>query len=270
MKKKKCGFFLNLKGHKCPNIGNNRMNIEGFIEPHFQPVFSVLTKEVYAQEALLRFKGRDTLPVSLFKQWEKSGLVCAVDLAMIRSVKKAVQSPAGKRLNELTVGINISSRTVQEDPREFVDEAKKVLMAAKQVIIEITETYPVLDLQKFIHFAKMCRDSGIAIALDDCAPNSQFLDPVFLRMTRPDIIKVDGHFYHTCFERGAISPLGDIVKSAKIYRAKIVAEHVDCKEKLSFALRAGIMYAQGNYLGGPAPLRHSLDQIALPRRPRGR
>lgn len=246
------------------------MNIEGFIEPFFQPVFAAWTREVYAHEALFRFKGRDTLPASLFKQWEKSGLVCAVDLAMIRSVKNAIQSPAGKRLNGLTVGINISSRTIQEDPREFVEEARKVMTRAKQVIIEITETYPVSDLKKVIHFAKMCRDFGIAVALDDCSLDSQFLDPVFLRMTRPDIIKIDGDFYHTCFERGAISPLVDIVKSAKIYRAKIVAEHVDCKEKLSFALRAGIMYAQGNYLGGPAPLRHSLDQIALPRRPRGR
>lgn len=231
------------------------MNIEGFIEPYFQPVFAAWTREVYAHEALLRFKGRDTLPVNLFKQWEKSGLVCAVDLAMIRSVKNAIQSRAGQRLDGLAVGINISSRTVQEDPREFVEEAKEVMTRAKKVIIEITETYPVSDLKKIIHFARLCRESGIAVALDDCSLNSQFLDPVFLRMTRPDIIKVDGDFYHACFERDVISPLVDIARSAKIYRAKIVAERVDCEEKVSFALKAGIMYAQGNHLGGPAPLR---------------
>lgn len=229
-----------------------KMNIEGFIEPYFQPVFSAGTREVYAHEALCRFKGRDTLPSRLFRQWEKSGLVCAVDLAMIRCVRKSMQTSKGSRIS--TACINISSRTVQEDPVNFLHEARSAKDDGKKVIIEITETYPIIDHGKVINFARNCRESGIVIALDDCSLDSQFMDPLFLRMLRPEIIKVDGEFFNTCFERDVISPLSEIVASAKNYRAKTVAEQIDCEEKIKFALRAGIKYAQGNYLGIPEPI----------------
>lgn len=226
------------------------MNIEHYIEPHFQPVVYGDSREIYAFEALFRFKGEHRLAPHLFPLWEKSGYVKAVDLAMMRSVHKALLEQEEK----IRVAVNVSALTVEETQDAYIAEVIKLQPAAQKVIVEITETFTIRNPKKFSEFSDRCKDAGIYLALDDCGPNHVFSCPDFVRSIKPHFLKIDGVFFNLCFTNNAKGPLQELFSVAREAGATLVAEHIDSEEKRQFASKIGISLLQGNFIGLPGRL----------------
>ena len=226
------------------------MNIEHYIDPHFQPVVYGESREIYAFEALFRFKGENGLSPHLFPLWEKSGYVKAVDIAMMRSVRRALLEQEEK----IRVSVNVSALTVEETQGAYIAEVIKLRSAAQKVIVEITETFTVRNPKKFSEFSDRCKDEGIYLALDDCGPNHLFSCPDFVKAIKPHFLKIDGPFFNLCFTKKAEGLLQELFSVARDSGATLVAEHIDSEEKRQFASRIGISLLQGNFIGRPARL----------------
>lgn len=224
--------------------------MQNLLEPLFQPITDA-TGEVYAYEALLRFKGEPgNSPLASVKRWEKTGFIRVVDLAMLDCIGQALQ--ASKLRPRLAV--NVSIATIESAGPGYLAELQRLAGSARRLVIELTETAPVRDASALLRFASACRANGFLIALDDCAPGHPYGTAAFLGNLRPELVKIDGPFLQESFRTGHIAPLRELIDTAHKFKANVIAEHISSQELRDFALYLGVNLLQGYAVGMPAPL----------------
>ena len=226
-------------------------HIQFDIRPHFQPIVTSHRHKVYAVEALLRLPDVSTSRDILFRQWEATGEVVDIDMAMVRRVICALRASSAP---PHTIGVNVSALTVAVAPDAYLAEIAALAMQAERVIVEVTETFPIPDLTAFVYFARRCEELGVFVALDDCTPEHEFCSPVVLHRVRPHILKIDGMLFNDCFVHGTVKPLVEIIKLATSIGAATVAEHIATRDMRDWASRLGVGLLQGFYFGEAAPL----------------
>lgn len=227
-------------------------NIDQFLAPQFQPVVVAQNQLIYSLEALFRFKDQGRLSPKTIRNWEQSGFIKTIDLAMTRCICAAIQ----KQKTRFRISINVSVRTILDAAHEYIEAAAKIIPYTPRLIIEITETYAIPDEKIIIikEFADECRRRGIRIALDDCSPDHLFWKEGFIKEINPNYLKVDGEFLDSCYRHGARGPIGELGIMAKKIGARLVGEKIDSPEKYIFARDAGIVLLQGHHFGTPEPL----------------
>lgn len=224
-----------------------------YIDPVFQPIALGKSLGVYALEALLRFRGGESnaAPSSLIRIWEKSGFIAVIDIAMILKVASELKCYPKK----YRISVNVSVRTIEDASKECIEALSKLGEVALKVIVEITETYPVTNKSAVSRFASSCRDRGLLIALDDCSPGRQFISREYIRLFKPNFMKMDGPFLSDCFscdsKRDDFRRLVDLANAAK---SIVMAEHVDSKAKLDFVHGVGVRLTQGFFIGKPVKI----------------
>ncbi len=226
-------------------------NIDRYVTPNFMPIVLSRNKHVFCFEALFRFAGQTRLSGSQLRAWENSGYIRNIDMAMIRCVIRDVEKMA---LQKRKVAINVSVRTIIDICDAYIEEIKKLAKITNRLIVEITETWPADKISTLIDFANKCKALGIAIALDDCAPDNYFWCADVIREISPDFIKLDGHFLDSCFRSRVTGPIKDILRIAEKHNAFLVGEYIDSGEKFRFSKNAGITLLQGYHFGAPSPL----------------
>lgn len=222
------------------------------LEPLFQPIVDA-SGVTYAYEALLRFKGRSNdSPQFIVEQWEKSGFISVVDLAMLSSIGTAVKTASWRP----RLAVNVSIATIERDGAGYLSELGRLAKHARGLIVELTETAPVNDLGSVIRFARQCRAHGYVVALDDCRPGHTYGTAEFLGSMRPDLVKVDGIFLQDSFSSGHTDPLREMIRVAHSFKARVIAEHISSESLRVFALSLGVNFMQGYAVGMPASLPH--------------
>lgn len=222
---------------------------EALIEPLFQPIFD-RAGQVFAYEALLRFKSRKTSPARLVRRFERTGRIVELDLAMVRSVGRILATNGSRQ----RIAINVSVITVERAGAAYIRALESIAPLCKSVIVELTETAPLTDYMALRSFLSACRERGFYMALDDCRPDHLYGDVVFINALKPQFIKLDGGFLHSSYEGGQITGLVGIVRAAKAVSAPVIAEFISSSELHNFAVKMGAHYLQGYELGVPAPL----------------
>jgi EAL domain-containing protein (putative c-di-GMP-specific phosphodiesterase class I) len=223
------------------------------IRPHFQPIVSSHNHKIYALEALLRLPGV-AMSDTLFRRWEATGEVVYIDTTMVRRVRGAL----AERSAQIAVTVNASALTVALAPETYLAEIKALAHVAARVIVEVTETFPVLDMAALARFANQCRALGVDLALDDCTPHHDFCTPDALLRVRPAIVKIDGPFFNACYAKGDHRPVADLIDLAQSFGAAVVAEHVASAELRDWAVSLGATLLQGYYFGAAKRLHELL------------
>jgi len=223
--------------------------IHHLLEPLFQPIVG-RDGQVYAYEALMRFRGSTASPARIVKRWEKSGFIKRADLAMLRVITdELIITPSKPR-----IAVNVSITTVETAGQDYIDALVNIAPYTKRLIVELTETAPVSKASLLIQFASVCRDNGVIIALDDCRPGHPYGSPIFINSLRPQILKIDGAYIEECFKLGSILGLKNLISMAHDIDAKVIAEYISSKELLDFMFYLGADFVQGFELGKPAKL----------------
>lgn len=217
----------------------------GGISPHFQPIVSSRTHEVFAVEALLRLSGCETNCEALFRRWEATGEVIAIDAAMVRRVKSALALASGPT----TVGVNVSALTLSVAPDAYLEEIAALCGVAERVIVEITETFPLPKLDALASFTRQCKTLGALVAFDDCTPRHQFCTPEVVQEVAPDVMKIDGNFFLHCFRSKDERAMTEIIAIAYGVGALVVAEHISNGEMRDWAKALDIALLQGHLFG---------------------
>jgi EAL domain-containing protein (putative c-di-GMP-specific phosphodiesterase class I) len=118
---------------------------------------------------------------------------------------------------------------------------------------EITETSAIRDFSSASGFLRKLQGMGCLIALDDFGSGLSSFN--YLKQLPVDYLKIDGSFIrdlkHGSRDYTFVKAIHEVSQAIGI---KTIAEWVETKEVMDSLLEIGIDFAQGYYIGKPAPI----------------
>jgi EAL domain-containing protein (putative c-di-GMP-specific phosphodiesterase class I) len=159
-----------------------------------------------------------------------------------------------RKYPDLTLSVNVSSLTANEPDwlatlhRLIADDTT----LTSRLIVEITETSVIIDLDMMKAFVDTLRELGCRIAIDDFgAGYTSFKN---LKALKVDIVKIDGAFVKDLMvEKADQAFIHTMVDLARNFGLETVAEWVGDEASVQFLTEAGIDYLQGFHFGQPIP-----------------
>ncbi len=214
----------------------------------FQPVMNLKTKEADHYETLSRFRQGE------IQEWikfgEDVGLSGDFDLAVVERTFNYVHYKAATTRTKFS--INISGKSIeQKNFAERLDEQLSKRNLSDRVLLEITDSAHIQNLQKVIDFINKFRKQGYRIALDDFSLAPGPLK--YLRQLPVNFVKLDEKYTSrlTSSEK-TVTGLNKLIKACKELNIEIIAECVENQEQADMLADVGITYAQGHLYGKPA------------------
>ncbi|WP_085907414.1 putative bifunctional diguanylate cyclase/phosphodiesterase [Kiloniella majae] len=216
----------------------------------YQPIVDSESHELVLVEALLRMFDRDgkVVPAGRFIPIvEQLGMMRVIDR---RVLELALEDLA--RYPNITMSLNISGLTASDRSwlRALSSRVKSRPDIAKRLIVEITETAALHDLEESARFVSAVRQLGCKVAIDDFGAG--YTTFRHLKTLTVDIIKIDGSFIAGILdnEENQIF-VRNLLGLAKALNHTTIAEFVETAEEAAFLSREGIDLLQGFYFGKP-------------------
>lgn len=223
----------------------------------YQPVVNVNTQMCTSCEALVRW---DSKALGFMGPGEFIPL--AEYLGLITSIGDYVLEEACRRCKlwndnghpDFYINVNLS--VVQLLQKNVVENIKRILdktgVNPKNIVLEITESFAINDMQRVMDIITGLKKLGPRIALDDFGTGYSSLN--YIKQLPLDIIKVDKTFIDDIVEDDyAQAFIKLIVDLSKTIGTKIVVEGVEHKEQFELLKSLGVDYIQGYYFGKPVP-----------------
>lgn len=223
----------------------------------YQPVVNVNTQMCTSCEALVRW---DSKALGFMGPGEFIPL--AEYLGLITSIGDYVLEEACRRCKlwndnghpDFYINVNLS--VVQLLQKNVVENIKRILdktgVNPKNIVLEITESFAINDMQRVMDIITGLKKLGPRIALDDFGTGYSSLN--YIKQLPLDIIKIDKTFIDDIIEDDyAQAFVKLIVDLSKTIGTKIVVEGVEHKEQFELLKSLGVDYIQGYYFGKPVP-----------------
>jgi diguanylate cyclase (GGDEF)-like protein len=214
----------------------------------FEPVVEASSRHAAFYECLIRMEqddGQVLLAPDIVPVAEKLGLIRLVDHRVLELVVAELAASANVQLS-----LNISPDTTM-DP-DWWASIESLLHAhsgvAERLIVEITETVAIQDVDALRGFVTRLKNFGSRIAIDDFgAGYTSFRN---LRKLGVDIVKIDGAFVQnirrSADDRAFVQTLIDLARRLQI---KTVAEWVQDEQTALMLRDWGCDYVQGQLIG---------------------
>jgi diguanylate cyclase (GGDEF)-like protein len=214
----------------------------------FEPVVEARSRDTAFYECLVRMEqddGQVLLAPDIVPVAEKLGLIRLVDHRVLELVVAELAGSVNVQLS-----LNISPDTTM-DP-DWWASIESLMRAhpgvAERLIIEITETVAIQDIDGLRGFVTRLKNFGSRIAIDDFgAGYTSFRN---LRKLGVDIVKIDGAFVQniarSADDRAFVQTLIDLARRLEI---KTVAEWVQDDESAALLRDWGCDYIQGRLIG---------------------
>ncbi len=223
---------------------------------HLQPILELSTGQIKHGELLLRMKGdRGKLitPGAFLPAAERFGLIHAIDRWV---VQRAIQLMSETNGGGPRVGINLSGESIVGDPLllEMIEqELERTGIDPAKLIFEVTETAAIANMPEATQFARGLTSLGCSLALDDFGTG--FGSFYYLKHLPVSYVKLDGEFIQN-LPRSEVDEhmVKAIVGVSQALGIKTVAESVADEETIGLLHKHNVDYAQGYYVGKPAPL----------------
>jgi diguanylate cyclase (GGDEF)-like protein len=214
----------------------------------FQPVVSATTGAVNYYECLLRLRGPagDAFAAGEFiQEIEQFGFIRHID----RHILDKVLVEAGRH-SGVTFGFNISALTTADRPwlRSLLARLRAHPQLARQLVIEITETAALYDIEESARFVNALRRAGCRVALDDFGVGHTSLQ--HLQSLAVDMVKIDRSFISDISNnRESQVFLRHLLGLAKGFGFSTIAEGVETEDEAVALRREGVDYLQGHFYG---------------------
>ena len=225
----------------------------GLLRLHHQGVYYAASGELAHLEVLLRMVDeqdptRLIMPGHFIHQAEKSGKILDLDRWVIHESIALL----AKSKNVPSLAVNISGRTFDEPtlPYYIAELLKTYDVEPRRLLIELTETSAVSDLQDAERFIEALRHTGCTTCLDDFGTG--FSSFAYLKHLKADVLKIDGLFIRDLpNERDNQVFVKAIVDVARGLGKTTVAEFVENAEILEMLKNLGVDMVQGYHLDKP-------------------
>ena len=230
--------------------------IEGRIEPHYQPIVRLDTKEIVGLEALCRIRTVEGQVISagMFAEaLQDASLGHQLTNLMLKQVARDMRSWRDQDIPLSYVSVNVSMADFdQGDLRARIGQVfSQEDVPPGQVVVEVTETVYMDERDSKVgQTIEGMRADGLLVALDDFGTGYASL--THLLNFPVDIVKIDKTFV----DRMSGGP-GEVIIKALLGMAsglgvRMVAEGVETTDQALRLQRLGCGFAQGYLFGRPA------------------
>lgn len=223
------------------------------IYPVYQPIVSLRNGAAYGYEALTRLPVNSWFggPMELFRYAEENGAVYKLD----RVARELAIDGCLKLGSDQKLFINVMAQ-IMEDPRFSPGRTISLLeehhLSPNQVVFEITERNSIEDYPSVKKALQHYRSQGYRIAIDDVGAGYSSLQSIV--ELRPDYMKVDRSIIQQIHKDDVKEHiLTTLQEVAGKIGSELIAEGIETGEELDKLVQLGVPYAQGYWLGRPAP-----------------
>ena len=222
--------------------------IEEFVV-FYQPVVDVRTGECSSCEALVRWDSKalgfmgpgDFIPLA-----EYLGLITSIGDYVLEEACRQCRYWNEHGIPDFHINVNLSVvQLLQKDVAETVARIlNKTGVNPKNIVLEITESFAINDMDRVLDIIKGIKKLGPRIALDDFGTGYSSLN--YIKQLPLDIIKVDKTFIDDIVEdEYAQAFIKLIVELSDTIDTDIIVEGVENEAQLNILKELGVDYIQG-------------------------
>jgi diguanylate cyclase (GGDEF)-like protein/PAS domain S-box-containing protein len=219
----------------------------------YQPVVNVITGEVTALEALVRWEHPNEgllSPDEFIPLAEDIGLISGIGAWATREACRQVGAWQNLKPG-LAVHVNVSPHQLGDT---FVGQVLNALaasgMRAGQLVLEITEQAVMTNFERSCEVLGTLRELGVRIAIDDFGTGYSSL--AYLQNLPLDGLKVDQTFIQRLGDTDADTAIvTSVVSLAHIFGLTAIAEGVETRRQLATVRALGCDEAQGYFWSRP-------------------
>jgi EAL domain-containing protein (putative c-di-GMP-specific phosphodiesterase class I) len=223
----------------------------GELRLHYQPIVVLENGRIIGFEALLRWQTEDhglLLPRDFLSTAEETGLVVPIGEWVMREACRQM-SEWHRRFPStppLQISINVSARQIVQP--DFTDLVRRILsetgLDPHSVLIEITESTMLQQVDQVIATLGELRDLGIRICIDDFGTGYSSL--VYLQNLPVDILKIDQSFVQRMGGEGQNCELvAAILKMGLDLGLGVIAEGIESEAQKGSLMALSCLLGQG-------------------------
>ncbi|PLX95841.1 MAG: hypothetical protein C0620_03590 [Desulfuromonas sp.] len=223
------------------------------IIPWFQPIVDLANGKIIGYEALVRGPSDSPLhsPSNLFNAAAHCNRLTELEM-LCRDVNIEFFSRL-KLPGKLFLNVSPKALLEPDFPRGFTrKKLAEYQIDPRNVVIELTENFPILDIDTIRSALNHYRQEGFNVALDDLG--SAYAGLRLWSELKPDLIKFDKYFIQSInrdkHKKQLIQSLQEI---ANCVECQTIAEGVETLEEYYVVQSLGVTYGQGYYFSRPSP-----------------
>jgi EAL domain-containing protein (putative c-di-GMP-specific phosphodiesterase class I) len=150
--------------------------------------------------------------------------------------------------------VNVSTRQLEEP--DLAEQVARVLgdtgLAPKTLVLEITETWPVRDMNLAVTTLHDLKSLGVRLAVDNFGRGYASLE--YVQRFPIDILKIHGSFVDAVTAGGESARLSAaVIELAGILNFERVAVGIERADQVRLLRQIGCDAAEGEYFGRPVP-----------------
>ena len=233
------------------------------IDVHLQPKVELLDGKVIGFEALARWFSPvlGKVPPNLFiPAAENIGKIIELEMIILSKVMEWQQQRMLASLKMYQVAVNISVHHFFDV--NFVDDLTKLArhydISPSSILLEMTESIGLVDLQGAKTIFKKLNAAGFHIAVDDFGVGFSSLS--YLPQLPLCELKIDRSFIRALDEPDTIAVVRTIIQLAENLNLSTVAEGIEEERHIEVLRNLGCKIGQGFYYYKPMPL-HEVDRL---------
>ncbi len=235
----------------------------GELALYYQPIWEFSDNtggKIVSFEALLRWHNDELDIVSI-----EEVIQVAEEIGIINDIEQWVAQQALSDLlvlreytsPDVTMAINLSAIHLREEtlPQFLLDLLKNKTLLPTDLVIELTESALVEDLESEYSIVRQLVDSGIKISIDDFGTGYSSL--AYLHHIPAAIVKIDRSFIVQI--KNNSKTLQHIQSLIEAHEMNALIEGVETEEQQRILIDYGISLHQGYLLGLPKPLSYYIE-----------
>ena len=231
---------------------------EETFELYYQPMIDIKTGKIDALEGLLRWPDEEKgfiSPGRFIPLSEETGQIYAIEKYVFKKALEQRKKFNDNGLSDINISINLSNKTLMNKImfNELVDLIASFQEEFSKIIIEVTETALISDIETAIDRLSILKALGFKIALDDFGTGYSSL--TYLRDLPIDIVKLDQSFIEKILfshkDQLIIKTLTDLSHGLNY---KVTVEGIETNEQFEHVKALNCDTAQGYLISRPMPL----------------
>jgi len=229
----------------------------GQFELYYQPKATLLDGQIVSMEALIRWH-HPTLglvsPVEFVPILERNGAIVEVGEWIVEQACRDLHRLTEAGFPDIRLSVNVSVRQLKHGHfHAFLKAAmQESQVEASRLILEITETMVMEDLQKGREVLLALKDLGVSLAIDDFG--SGYSSLTYLQHLPLDSLKIDKSLIDGMLDERSIHVVESVIRLAQGLSLKTIAEGIETEAQRVLIGSLGCDMIQGYLLSRPLPL----------------
>jgi EAL domain-containing protein (putative c-di-GMP-specific phosphodiesterase class I)/CheY-like chemotaxis protein len=235
-----------------PGIGRERLALglscnEFFVE--FQPKIELQTGKIIGAEALARWRTPESgriPPATFIPLVERFGMMSDLTNCVLSSATAQMRMLTAKH-PDITIAVNISGLLLTDPmlPERIETMLRAENVAAKHLIVEVTESVAMSDVDRAIDILVRLRIKGVGAAIVDFGTGYSSI--AALARFPFNELRIDRSYVRGCAtDRNMLKVVAGAVGLARAFEMKVVAEGIDSPTILGRVRDAGCDIGQGH------------------------